>query len=156
MTFWLVDSILALTVKQRSNNEQTHTRSKSTITGLGSHALLYRDFRHNPVLGPSGLDPVLYPRKDALILVDILDKACYNKHMMKTNEIVQWVGTAFVLLMYLVMNVFPQHLVLIQLFGLLGAVSFFAWTVRVRNYPQMVINVVAMTLCVVGLLTHFG
>ena len=102
------------------------------------------------------MDTVLYPRKDALILVDILDKACYNKHMMKTNEIVQWVGTAFVLLMYLVMNVFPQHLVLIQLFGLLGAVSFFAWTVRVRNYPQMVINVVAMTLCVVGLLTHFG
>lgn len=76
--------------------------------------------------------------------------------MNKTNEIVQWVGTAFVLLMYLVMNVFPQHIVFIQLFGLLGAVSFFVWTVRVKNYPQMVINVVAMTLCVVGLLRHFG
>ncbi len=76
--------------------------------------------------------------------------------MMKANELIQWVGTAFVLLMYLVMNVFPQHIVFIQLFGLLGAVSFFVWTVRVKNYPQMVINVVAMTLCVVGLLRHFG
>lgn len=76
--------------------------------------------------------------------------------MMKANELIQWVGTAFVLLMYLVMNVFPQHIVFIQLFGLLGAVSFFTWTLRVRNYPQMVINVVAMTLCVVGLLRHFG
>ncbi len=76
--------------------------------------------------------------------------------MMKANELIQWVGTAFVLLMYLVMNVFPQHIVFIQLFGLLGAVSFFVWTVRVKNYPQMVINVVAMTLCVVGLLKHFG
>lgn len=76
--------------------------------------------------------------------------------MTKTNELIQWVGTAFVLLMYLVMNVFPEHIVFIQLFGLLGAVSFFVWTVRVRNYPQMVINVVAMTLCIVGLLRHFG
>ncbi len=76
--------------------------------------------------------------------------------MMKANELIQWVGTAFVLLMYLVMNVFPQHIVFIQLFGLLGAISFFVWTVRVKNYPQMVINVVAMTLCVVGLLRHFG
>ncbi len=76
--------------------------------------------------------------------------------MMKANELIQWVGTVFVLLMYLVMNVFPQHIVFIQLFGLLGAVSFFVWTVRVKNYPQMVINVVAMTLCVVGLLKHFG
>ncbi len=76
--------------------------------------------------------------------------------MMKANELIQWTGTVFVLLMYLVMNVFPQHIVFIQLFGLLGAVSFFTWTLRVRNYPQMVINVVAMTLCVVGLLKHFG
>ncbi len=76
--------------------------------------------------------------------------------MTKANELIQWVGTAFVLLMYLVMNVFPEHIVYIQLFGLLGAVSFFTWTVRVRNYPQMLINVVAMTLCVVGLLRHFG
>jgi hypothetical protein len=76
--------------------------------------------------------------------------------MNKLNEIIQWVGTAFVLLMYLVMNVFPQHLVFIQLFGLLGAISFFAWTLRVKNYPQMVINVVAMTLCCVGLLKHIG
>lgn len=75
---------------------------------------------------------------------------------MRFNDVIQWVGTAFVLLMYLVMNVYPQHIVFIQLFGLLGALSFFAWTLRVKNYPQMTINVVAMTLCVVGLLKHFG
>jgi hypothetical protein len=75
---------------------------------------------------------------------------------MKTaNDIIQWVGTLFILAMYLVMNVFPEHIVYIQLFGLLGAVSFFTWTVRVKNYPQMTINAVAMTLCIVGLLRHF-
>jgi hypothetical protein len=76
--------------------------------------------------------------------------------MRNANELIQWIGTTFVLLMYLVMNVFPEHIVFIQAFGLLGAISFFTWTVRVKNYPQMVINVVAMTLCVVGLLRHFG
>jgi len=76
--------------------------------------------------------------------------------MNKLNEIIQWTGTVFILVMYAVMNIIPQHIVLIQLFGLLGAASFFVWTVRVKNYPQMTINAVAMTLCVVGLIRHFG
>ena len=76
--------------------------------------------------------------------------------MNKANEIIQWTGTVFILVMYAVMNLFPQHIVLIQLFGLLGAISFFTWTVRVKNWPQMTINAVAMTLCVTGLLRHFG
>jgi hypothetical protein len=76
--------------------------------------------------------------------------------MNKLNEIIQWTGTAFILMMYLVMNLFPQLILFIQAFGLAGAICFFAWTVRVKNYPQMTINAVAMTLCVVGLLKHFG
>ena len=76
---------------------------------------------------------------------------------MKTaNDIIQWLGTLFILVMYLVMNVFPDRIIYIQMMGLLGAVCFFTWTVRVRNYPQMTINAVAMTLCVVGLLRHIG
>ncbi len=74
--------------------------------------------------------------------------------MNKTNDVIQWTGTLFVLVMYLVMNVFPEHILFIQLFGLLGAITYFTWTVRVKNYPQMMINIVAMTLCVVGLLKH--
>ena len=76
--------------------------------------------------------------------------------MNKLNETIQWMGTVFILMMYTVMNLFPQQIIYIQLFGLLGAVCFFAWTLRVRNYPQMTINAVAMTLCVAGLLRHFG
>lgn len=76
---------------------------------------------------------------------------------MKTaNDIIQWVGTAFILSMYLVMNLFPEHILYIQLFGLLGAICFFTWTVRVKNRPQMLINLVAINLCLLGLLRHFG
>ena len=32
-----------------------------------------------------------------------------------------------------------------------GTVCFLAWAVRVANKPQMMVNVVAMTTCVVGL-----
>jgi len=71
--------------------------------------------------------------------------------MMKLNDMIQWVGTAFVLSMYVVMNLFPELAPWNLVFGLAGAVAYFAWTVRVRNYPQMVINTVAMTLCVAGL-----
>lgn len=69
----------------------------------------------------------------------------------KLNELIQWTGTVFVLSMYAVMNLAPTNTTLIQLLGLLGAASFFAWTVRVKNRPQQLINVVAIVLCVVGL-----
>ena len=58
--------------------------------------------------------------------------------------------------MYAVMNLFPQHIVFIQLFGLLGAICFFTWTVRVKNRPQMLINLVAMNLCFIGLIQQIG
>lgn len=85
-----------------------------------------------------------------------MDSFCYTTDMNKANDIIQWTGTAFVLAMYAVMNLFPNHIVFIQLFGLLGAIAFFTWTVRVRNYPQMTINAVAMTLCVTGLIRNYA
>jgi hypothetical protein len=77
-----------------------------------------------------------------------------NTH--KLNDVIQWVGTAFILGMYAVMNLAPENAALTQLLGLLGAVCFFTWTVRVKNRPQQLINTVAILLCVIGLLKHFG
>jgi len=76
--------------------------------------------------------------------------------MDKANNIIQWTGTVFVLLMYLVMNYFPELTPWNIVFGLLGALAYFTWTLRVRNYPQMLINVVAIALCSGGLIKHFG
>lgn len=76
--------------------------------------------------------------------------------MMKTNELIQWVGTAFVLAMYVLMNLFPELTPWNLVAGLGGSIAYFVWTVRVRNYPQMVINCVAMTLCVAGLVKYFN
>ena len=72
--------------------------------------------------------------------------------MNKANEIIQWVGTAFILGMYVISNFFPGYDDLRNSVALGGAVCFFAWAYRVKNTQQMIINGVALTLCVVGLL----
>jgi hypothetical protein len=84
-------------------------------------------------------------------LVDILARVRYNTHMNKTNELIQWVGTAFILTMYVISNFFPGLDNLRNSVALLGGLCFFAWSYRVANKPQMIINGVAIVLCVLGL-----
>jgi hypothetical protein len=76
--------------------------------------------------------------------------------MNKANELIQWIGTGFVLAMYAIMNLAPELAPWNLIAGLCGSIMYFIWTVRVKNRPQMLINVVAMTLCVLGLFKHFG
>jgi hypothetical protein len=71
------------------------------------------------------------------------------------NNALQWVGTGFILAMYVLMNFF-RELELDAVAGLLGGLCYFAWTVRVANKPQMIVNVVAITVCAVGLLKAWG
>ena len=81
---------------------------------------------------------------------------CYNTHMNKTNELIQWTGTAFILGMYVISNFFPGYDNLRNAVALVGAACFFTWSYRVMNKPQMIINGVAIVLCVVGLLKAVG
>ncbi len=71
------------------------------------------------------------------------------------NNILQWTGTFFILAMYVLMNFF-RDLQLDVVAGLLGGLCYFAWTVRVANMPQMLVNVVAITVCTVGLFKVYG
>ena len=89
-------------------------------------------------------------------MVDSLAVQCYNTHMNKTNELIQWAGTAFILGMYVISNFFPGYDELRNSVALVGAACFFAWSYRVANKQQMIINGVAIVLCVVGLLRAVG
>jgi hypothetical protein len=71
------------------------------------------------------------------------------------NNVLQWTGTVFILLMYVLMNFF-RELQLDAVAGLLGGLCYFVWTVRVANKPQMLVNVVAITVCAVGLFKVYG
>jgi len=71
-----------------------------------------------------------------------------------TNNIIQWVRTFFILAMYVLMNFF-RDLGLDPICGLLGGLCFAIWSYRVANKPQMLVNVVAITVCVIGLFKAF-
>lgn len=71
---------------------------------------------------------------------------------MKFNELIQWVGTVFILAMYVVSNYFKGLDDLRNSVALLGGICFFIWAYRVSNRQQMIINGVAMALCLGGLL----
>ncbi len=71
--------------------------------------------------------------------------------MNKTNETIQWLGTAFILGMYVISNFFPGYDNLRNSVALVGALCFFTWSYRVANRQQMIINGVAIVLCCVGL-----
>jgi hypothetical protein len=71
------------------------------------------------------------------------------------DDLLQWTGTVCILTMYVLMNFF-RELGLDPVFGLLGGLCYAAWAYRVANKPQLLVNVVAISVCVVGLFKAFG
>ena len=82
-----------------------------------------------------------------------VSRATFLINMNKTNETIQWLGMAFILAMYVISNFFPGYDDLRNSVSLAGALCFFTWAYRVTNKQQMIINGVAIILCVAGLLT---
>lgn len=70
------------------------------------------------------------------------------------NNILQWAGTVCFLCMYTLMslNMYPYNIIA----GVLGAALYLTWSLRVRNWPQTVTNVVSIAICGVGLLKAFS
>jgi hypothetical protein len=84
---------------------------------------------------------------------------------MKFNDLLQWVGAIGIIGGHLC-NAIGNQLLLsgegpsmypyaIPSF-FVGTLCFLAWTIRVGNKPQMLVNVVALTLGVIGLYNAWG
>jgi len=72
------------------------------------------------------------------------------------NTILQWLGTACLISMYVVMSYFPEHYPLNIILGLAGGSCYFLWSLRVANKPQMLVNAAGILVCVGGLIRYFG
>ena len=72
------------------------------------------------------------------------------------NELLQWVGAVAIIAGHVLNALGPSAYPWNICAFTLGTVFFLAWTVRVANKPQMVVNVVAMTMCFVGLYKAWG
>jgi hypothetical protein len=72
------------------------------------------------------------------------------------NEVLQWTGAAAIIAGHVLNAVGPEaYPYNIAVFAI-GTVAFLAWAVRVRNVPQAVVNVVALTIGLVGLFKALG
>jgi hypothetical protein len=77
----------------------------------------------------------------------------------KVNNIIQWCGALFIILMHVLnsaleygYSVRPCNLVAASL----GTICFMLWSYRVENKPQLLVNVVAMAICILGLVKAFN
>jgi hypothetical protein len=73
----------------------------------------------------------------------------------KINDILQWIGAIFIIIGHVLNaigpSVYPYNIIAFTL----GTVFFLTWTLRVKNKPQMIVNVVAIITCFTGLAKAF-
>ena len=72
------------------------------------------------------------------------------------DNTLQWAGTACLLTMYVLMSFFPHLHPWNIVAGVAGGVLYLAWTLRVRNRPQLIVNLVAITIGLAGLYKAWG
>ena len=72
------------------------------------------------------------------------------------NEILQWAGAVFIIAGHSLNAVGPEAYPYNILAFFLGTVFFMAWSIRVRNRPQLLVNIVAISISIMGLVRAFG
>lgn len=71
--------------------------------------------------------------------------------MSKFNEVLQWIGAVAIIAGHVLNALGPEAYPWNIVAFTAGTVMFLVWTIRVANKPQMLVNVVALALGVVGL-----
>ena len=93
-----------------------------------------------------------------IFLVDRKSNFGYNQTMKKTdiNEILQWAGAVFIIAGHSLNAVGPAAYPYNILAFFLGTVLFLAWSIRVANKPQLIVNLVALAIGITGIIHAFG
>ena len=95
---------------------------------------------------------------DCVFLVDRKSRFGYNQHMKNTklNEFLQWAGAVFIIAGHSLNALGPEAYPYNILAFFVGTVLFLAWSIRVANKPQLLVNVVALSISAAGLGRAFG
>jgi len=72
------------------------------------------------------------------------------------NEVIQWAGAVFIIAMHVGNAIGPSAYPYTLIAAVLGTACFMLWSFRVANRPQLLVNVVAMSILTVGLFKAFG
>jgi len=72
------------------------------------------------------------------------------------NDILQWTGAVFIIAGHSLNAVGPDAYPYNILAFFLGTILFMAWSIRVANKPQLMVNIVALGIGISGLIKAFG
>lgn len=75
---------------------------------------------------------------------------------LEINETLQWSGAVFIIAGHSLNAVGPAAYPYNILAFFLGTILFMAWSIRVANKPQLMVNIVALGIGVTGLAKAFG
>ena len=75
---------------------------------------------------------------------------------LEINEILQWSGAVFIIAGHSLNAVGPSAYPYNILAFFVGTVLFMAWSIRVANKPQLLVNIVALAIGLTGLAKAFG
>jgi hypothetical protein len=75
---------------------------------------------------------------------------------LEINEILQWSGAVFIIAGHSLNAVGPAAYPYNILAFFLGTILFMAWSIRVANKPQLLVNIVALAIGLTGLVKAFG
>jgi len=75
---------------------------------------------------------------------------------LEINEILQWSGAVFIIAGHSLNAVGPAAYPYNILAFFLGTILFMAWSIRVANRPQLMVNIVALGIGLTGLAKAFG
>jgi hypothetical protein len=89
--------------------------------------------------------------KTTLKLVDILSKRCYTSTMNLNNEQIQWIGAVAIIAGHSLNAIGPSAYPYNIYAFAVGTIAFLAWSIRVKNRPQLAVNLVALGLGCAGI-----
>ena len=75
---------------------------------------------------------------------------------LEINDVLQWTGAVFIIAGHSLNAVGPSVYPWNILAFFLGTILFMAWSIRVANKPQLLVNIVALAIGASGLYKAFG
>ena len=75
---------------------------------------------------------------------------------LEINEVLQWSGAVFIIAGHGLNAVGPEAYPYNILAFFVGTILFMAWSIRVVNKPQLLVNIVALLIGLTGLIKAFG
>ena len=75
---------------------------------------------------------------------------------LEINEILQWTGAVFIIAGHSLNAVGPAAYPYNILAFFVGTILFMAWSIRVANNPQLLVNIVALAIGLTGLVKAIG